>query len=66
MIGLEVADGAIPTCHAEPLNEQVWGGGREHPGDAQVNPQGLRVVPWGPVDAILVLTGDGAAEGLSE
>lgn len=24
MIGFEVADGAIPSCHAEPLNEQVW------------------------------------------
>lgn len=23
MVGLEVADGAIPTCHAESLNEQV-------------------------------------------
>lgn len=26
MVGLEVADGAIPTCHAESLNEQVCGG----------------------------------------
>lgn len=25
MVGLEVADGAIPTCHAESLNEQVCG-----------------------------------------
>lgn len=24
MISLEVADGAISTRHAEPLNEQVW------------------------------------------
>lgn len=28
MIGLEVADRAVPTCHAEPLDEQVWEGGR--------------------------------------
>lgn len=62
MIGLEVADGAIPTCHAEPLNEQVWGGGREYPGDAGANSQGLRVVPPCPMDAILVLSGGGAAE----
>lgn len=62
MIGLEVADGAIPTCHAEPLDEQVWGGGREHPGDAWVNPQGLRVVPLCPMDVILVLSGGGVAE----
>lgn len=38
MIGLEVADGAIPTCHAEPLDEQVWGGDREYSGDVWVNP----------------------------
>lgn len=29
MIGLEVADGAVAARHAEPLNEQVWGGGRK-------------------------------------
>lgn len=33
MIGLEVADRAVPTCHAESLNEQVCGG-RERPGEA--------------------------------
>ena len=47
---------------AEPLDEQVWGGGREEPGDVWVNPQHLRVVPPCPVDAILVLSGGGAAE----
>ena len=62
MIGLEVADGAVAASHAEPLDEQVWGGGREEPGDVWVNPQHLRVVPPCPVDAILVLSGGGAAE----
>lgn len=60
MIGLEVADGAVPACHAEPLNGQVWRGGREYPGDAWVNPQDLRVVPPCSMDAILALSGGGA------
>lgn len=37
MIGLEVADGAVPTCHAEPLNEQIWGGDRVYPSEAGAN-----------------------------
>lgn len=43
MIGLKVADGAIPTCHAEPLDEQVWGGEREYSGDAVST---LRASEW--------------------
>lgn len=38
MIGLEVADGAVPTCHAESLDEQVCGG-RESPDEARVKLQ---------------------------
>jgi hypothetical protein len=40
VISLEIADGAIPTCHAEPLDEQVCGEGREYLSEARVNPWG--------------------------
>lgn len=57
MVGLEVADGAIPTCHAESFNEQVCGG-RESP----MRP-GLNFMPQNGL-SVLELSGE-TAEWLS-
>lgn len=62
MIGLEVADGAVAACHAEPLDEQVWRGCRERSqvmsGSTLSTSEWSLRVQWMP----MVLSGGGAAE----